>query len=141
MGSVRMDESQTAVRAYIAARLDGRTDDAYLREELGLALNTTAVRRAASARHWRPSGYRSPGRQRATSLDETQVQAPVEVPAMRDWLAVEPDLLDLGIGLVSVSSVDGPAQRDAYRALSQLPGVVQALAVGDGAERRVLASF
>jgi hypothetical protein len=139
-GSVRKDESATAVRAYVAGRLEARGDDAYLHEELGVDLNSTAVRRAAGRVQWRPPGYRPPGRQPAPAVDaDDGGQVPQSDTAIRDWLAVDADKLELGVSLVTVPVTTGRAQRDVYRALARIVGVVQVLAAGSGRGRRVLA--
>lgn len=128
-----MDRSTTAVRAYIATRLEGRTDEGFLNDDLGVALNTTAVRRAAGPWRWRPPGYQRPGR-RAESI-----QQPGAGTAIRDWLTVQAGDLDLGLGLLTFDVTGAQAQRELYRAVAAVAGVVQVLAAGDGHDRRVFA--
>lgn len=131
-GDVRKERSVAAVRAYIASRLAGQLDEAFLTDELGIALNTTAVRRAAGPWHWRPPGYKPPGRAGAGA-------PPPSGTAMRDWLAVRATELNLGLGLLAFPVASAQAQRELYRALAQVLGVVHVLAAGDGRDRHVVA--
>lgn len=131
-GDARKDRSVAAVRAYIACRLAGRLDHAFLADELGVALNTTAVRRAAGPLHWRPPGYRARGGAAGGS-------PPPSGTAMRDWLMVRPSELNLGLGLLTFPTAGAQAQRELYRTLGGVVGVVHVLAVGDGRDRRVVA--
>src|SRR4051812_26190499 len=116
-GSVRKDESAAAVRAYVAGRLEGRGDDAYLQQDLGVDLNSTAVRRAGGRVQWRSPGYRPPGRRRASTVGaDDGGRVPENDTAVRDWLAVDADKLELGVSLATVAVTSGRAQRDVYRA-------------------------
>jgi len=134
-GKARKDQSVTAVRAYIASHLAGRLDQSFLADDLGVALNTTAVRRAGRARHWRPPGYRPRGRASGTATTGTQPSPP---SAFRDWLAVDASVLDLGLGLITLVVTTARNQRDVYRRMSKLAGVVQLFAAGNGKNRRVV---
>ena len=136
VGKVRKDESETAVRAYVASRLAARPDQAFLTEDLRVALNTTAVRRAGGARHWRPPGYKPPGR---VAPSHAAPHQPASPKAFRDWLAVDGVTLNLGVGLVTIAVASGRSQRDVYRRLCLLAGVVHVFAAGDGTDRRVFA--
>jgi len=129
-GGPRKDRSDSAVRSYVAARLAERPDQDFLTGELGVAINTTAVSRAAGPLRWRPPGYKPRGRAAGGS-------PPPSGTAIRDWLAVRARELGLGLGLLTVPAAG--AQRELYRALRSVVGIVHLLAVGDGRDRRVIA--
>jgi hypothetical protein len=131
-GSSRKDRSHSAVRSYVASRLVGRSDQDFLTKDLGVALNTSAVNRAAGPFHWRPPGYKPRGRAAGGPM-------PPSGTAIRGWLAVRPGELGLGVGLVTFAAAGAQAQRELYRTLQAVIGVAHLLAVGDGPDRRVIA--
>jgi hypothetical protein len=131
-GASRKDRSVTAARAYIAGRLAGQLDHAFLADNLGVALNMSAVNRASGELHWRPPNYKPRGRAAGGPT-------PSSGTALRDWLAVRASELHLGAGLVTFPVDGAQAQREIYRDLHAVAGVVQLMRAGDGRERRVLA--
>lgn len=131
-GAVRKDQSATAARAYIAARLAGRLDQQFLTADLGVALNMSAVQRASGKIHWRPPSYKPRGRAAGGP-------PPTSGTALRDWLAVRANELGLSVGLVTIPVSGAQAQRELYRALQSVLGVVHLLRAGDGPDRRVVA--
>ena len=131
-GTTRKDRSVTAVRAYIAARLAGRLDQDFLTNDLRVALSVSAIHRASRELHWRSPAYKPRGLAAGGP-------APAAGTALRDWLAVRPHELQLGIGLVTIPIQGTQPQRELYRALQSVLGVVQLVRVGDGGDRRVLA--
>jgi hypothetical protein len=88
-----------------------RDDEQYLREDLGLDLNTSAVKRTVSqARH------RGPG-------------PPDRPVTFRPWLLVNEADLDVDVSFVSLrTDEDG---RAVFRSLQRLKGVRQLIRVGD----------
>lgn len=133
VGLKRKDKSATALRAYVAGQLHGRTDEDFLTRELEVVLNTTAVRRAATQGQWRSSTYHRPGRE-STATGPSWGDA-----AVRGWVAVQPANMKLGAALIIVPVVNARAQATIYRGLQRLNGVVHAWACGDGERRKVVA--
>jgi hypothetical protein len=121
-GKIAKHESETALRAHVAASLEQRTGTDYL-HELGLDLSRPAVYRAVRGRVWRPAGYMPPG---PTAAEGAPAQ--FGEPLFRDWiLASEPDL-GLGVGMVVISPTDEDEdrrgrQRELYRRLRRRAGV------------------
>jgi hypothetical protein len=136
-GTVRKERSATALRAYIASRVAGRPDEAFLRRDIGLALNTTAVRRAAGPLRWHPPGHKPPGRPPSTPPSASS-DAP-ERGAIRDWVTVDAAALDLGAAVITIPADSIRAQATIYRALTRLIGVVRVFTAGDGEHRKVVA--
>jgi hypothetical protein len=131
-GAVRKDRSVSAARAYIAGRLAGQLDQSFLADDLGVALNMSAVNRAAGQSHWRPPNYKPRGQAAGRPPASSGT-------AIRDWLAIRASELQLGVGLVAFPVAGAQAQRQLYRDLQAVAGVVQLLRAGDGRDRQVLA--
>lgn len=130
-GATRKDRSVTATRAYIAGRLAGQLDKDFL-TDLGVALSVSAVHRATGDLHWRPPNYKPRGQAAGGP-------PPPSGTALRDWLAIRASELHLGIALVTFPVASAQAQRELYRHLQAIPGVVQLVRAGAGRDRRVLA--
>lgn len=131
-GAKRKDHSVTGVRAYIAARLAGQLDQGFLTADLGVALSVSAVFRASRELHWRPPNYKPRGRAAGGPPRPSGT-------ALRDWLAVRTAELQLSLGLVTFPVSGASAQRELYRALQAVLGVVHLVRAGDGPGRRVVA--
>lgn len=131
-GAKRKDRSVTGVRAYIAARLAGQFDQDFLTADLGVALSVSAVSRASGELHWRPPNYKPRGRAAGGP-------PPPSGTALRDWLVVRTAELQLSLGLVTFPVSGANAQRELYRALLAVLGVVHLVRAGDGPGRRVVA--
>jgi hypothetical protein len=133
VGLKRKDKSATALRAYVAGQVHGRTDQDFLTGELEVVLNTTAVRRAATSAQWRTPAYKRPGR-KSTTAAPSWADA-----AVRGWVAVQPANMKLGAALITIPVVNARAQTIIYRGLQRLNGVIHAWACGDGERRKVVA--
>jgi len=139
-GTIAKERSATAARAYVASRL-AQTSDAQFLDGLGVALNPSAVSRAGRAMLWHPAGYKPRGR-----VGEEPAVTPRTVkttgPALRDWLAVDTDALDLR-AFVAMLTVDTQAQQlSAYRTLQRTVGIVHVMTLSPESEarRRLLAT-
>jgi hypothetical protein len=133
VGLKRKEQSATALRAYVAGQLHGRADQAFFTRELEVALSTTAVRRAATARQWHPPTYQRPGR------ESTAATPPWPDAAVRGWVAIQPANMRLGAALITTPVVNARSQASIYRGVQRLNGVVHAWACGDGDRRKVVA--
>jgi hypothetical protein len=127
-GSVAKAASATALRAYVAARLEQQSDQPYL-DELGVALSRSALSRAGASLLWHRPDYRPRGR---TSMTPNPAGPPGPV-AFRDWLAVHPQQLDLKVELLTMAFKTKPAQTRGAAKLRTVPGVVQLLRVAGAA--------
>jgi hypothetical protein len=116
-GEVAQQDSRTALRAHVACKLAGRCDDAFL-TGLGVTVNTTAVRRAGGAVTWHPPGYVAPGRQR------TRAPAASRPPALREWLAIDYEQLDISLAAVTLRAKDDSQQLSLYAAVCDIPGAL-----------------
>jgi len=126
-GEVSQQDSRTALRAHVTCKLAGRRDDAFL-AGLGVTVNTTAVKRAGSAVTWRPAGYR-PGR-KAPHASE-----PAGPPALREWLAIDYEQLDISLAAVTLRAEDEGQQLALYAELRDIPGILQAFLFVPGDEQ------
>jgi hypothetical protein len=133
-GLLRKERSVTALRAFIAGALEQRHGGAYLRE-LGVDVAPIAVTRAAAPVRWRPASYQRPGPKTASPPPSPRP----ENVAVRDWMAVNPERLELEAGFVVVDAASRRAQRSVYQRLQRVVGVVQLLATSAGKARQVVA--
>lgn len=139
-GTIAKERSATAARAYVASRL-AQTSDAQFFDGLGVALNPSAVSRAGRAMLWHPADYMPRGR---VAEEPTATPRTVKTtrPALRDWLAVDADALDLR-AFVAMLTVDTRAQQlSAYRTLQRTVGIVHVMTVSSESEdrRRLMAT-
>jgi hypothetical protein len=82
---------------------------------------------------WHPPDYNPRGRKTPDGLSAPQEEA-TDVPAgaLREWLAVDPEALDLGAAVVIFDFDSHRKQTTAYRDLGEVAGVVQLVALGRG---------
>ena len=134
-GEIAQEISKTATRAHIACQLAGRHDSAFL-NGLGVAVNPTAVERAGSDVTWHPDPYVPPGPEpsaaaKAASPQSATARARADrragEPALREWLAVDYQALNVSLAIVTIDAADRARQLSLYAALRDIPGVVQAL--------------
>lgn len=128
-GDVPKARSETAKRAYIAGRLAHRSGPSFL-DEIGVALNVSAVSRAGRALLWHPPHYNPRGRKpkEAAPRGERATDGTSPSGALREWLDVDAGALDIGAALVTVDFESQRQQRSAYRDLRGVAGVVQLVA-------------
>lgn len=126
-GGVAQERSETAKRAYVAVRLAQRSGQSFL-DELGLAINRSALSRAGAPLLWHPTDYAARGRKRSDASSKREGEArPSAAGALRDWLDVDPAALDLSAALITFQFESQRRQRRAYRDLGGVAGVVQLL--------------
>ncbi len=126
-GEIAQEASKTATRAHIARKLAGRQDGAFL-EELGVAVNSTAVARAGGARTARPDAYTPPGpAPGAAKAARPASRNPAGAPAFREWLAIDYEVLDISLALATVRARDEGHQLSLYAALRDVAGIIQVL--------------
>jgi hypothetical protein len=138
-GNVAKEQSATARRAYVAARLEQQYDQSFI-DGLGVSLSRAALSRAGTALLWHRPGYKPRGRH-AGEPRKAQLSPPhAEPTAFRDWLAVDLLRLDLHVELLTVSFESKSAQAHGAKRLKAIPGVVQLMRVtAAGNERSVVA--
>ena len=121
-GDVAKAESETARRAYVAARLEQEANQEYL-ETLGVAINRTALTRAGAPLLWRRRGYRPRGRrpnaQTSQPVSRT-AQSHATPGTFREWLTVDPKPLNLIMELVTLISKTRASQMKAASALAAI---------------------
>ena len=137
-GEIAQEISKTATRAHIACQLAGRHDSAFL-TGLGVAVNPTAVERAGGDVTWHPDPYVPPGPQPSVAATAPAGASPQSAtararadrrtgePALREWLAVDYQALNVSLAIVTIDAADRARQLSLYAALRNIPGVVQAL--------------
>jgi hypothetical protein len=133
-GAVAKERSTTATRAYIATRLAQRADAHFL-EGLGVALNASAISRAGRATLWHPADYKPRGRVAAEST-ATPRTAQLAKPALRDWLAVSADALDLRAFVVQLAFESRAERLAAYRKLQRTVGIVHVMTLSSDDDER-----
>jgi hypothetical protein len=136
-GALPQEQSKTAIRAFVAAKLAGRQDSGFYTDELGVLVNATAAGRAGHRLLWHPPGYQPPGPKPKGGQSPPSADRPEA--ALRDWLAVDTQALDLGIALVTCLAPSRRAQLTLYRDVRRLPGVLQAFLAASGDARHVFA--
>lgn len=136
MGAVAKERSTTATRAYVAARL-AQTTDAQFLDSLGVALNSSAVSRAGRAILWHPPDYKPRGRVAHTGPRTVKAGK----PALRDWLAVNADALDLRAFIIQLAFESRAKQMTAYRKLQSIVGIVHVMTLSsdENEHRRLMA--
>lgn len=133
-GEVAQKDSRTALRTHIACKLAGRHDSAFL-DEIGVAVNTTAVGRAGGGATTHPDAYTPPGPHPGAVTVARREAAPARSPALRQWLAVDYEALDISLALVTVRAADEGQQLSLYSLLRDVPGVVQVLLLVPSADQ------
>jgi hypothetical protein len=133
-GAVAKERSSTAARAYVAARL-AQTTDAQFLDGLGVPLNSSAISRAGRAILWHPPDYKPRGR-RADDPSTALRTVKAAKPALRDWLAVNADALDLRAYIIQLAFENRAEQMTAYRKLQRMVGIVHVMTLSSGEDER-----